>query len=92
LVDRGGLFFQREFDLAEAKLLLAIQDNPGHPPAYRALAACYAHMGRLDEARSIIAQLRALTPLVVYRDFPFRNPQDSEFFLSGLRLAAGEEA
>jgi TolB-like protein len=84
-------FFKRQFELAEAKLLLAIQDNPGHPPAYRALAACYAHMGRLDEARSIIAQLRALTPLVVYRDFPFSNPEDSEFLLSGLRLAAGEE-
>ena len=69
---------------------MAIQDNPGHPPVYRALATCYAHMGRLDEARSIIAQLRALTPLVVYRDFAFSNPEDSEFLLSGLRLAMGE--
>jgi hypothetical protein len=29
----------------------------------------------------------------VQSDFalPFRNPEDGEFFLSGLRLAAGEE-
>jgi tetratricopeptide (TPR) repeat protein len=83
-------FFKRQFDVAEAKLMLAIQDNPGHPPAYRTLAACYAHLGRLDEARAIIAQVRTLTPVVVYRDLPFRNPEDNEFFLSGLRLAAGE--
>jgi TolB-like protein/class 3 adenylate cyclase len=85
-------FFKRQFELAEAKLLLAIQDNPGHPPAYRALAACYAYMGRLDDARAIIVKLRTLTPLVVYRDLPFLNPKDSEFLLSGLRLAAGKAA
>jgi hypothetical protein len=38
----------------------------------------------------MIAQVRTLTPLVVYRDLPFLNPKDSEFLLSGLRLAAGE--
>jgi adenylate cyclase len=76
--------------MAEPKLLLSIQVHPGHPPPYRTLAACYAHMGRLDEARAIVAKLRALTPLVVYRDLAFRSPEDNEFFLSGLRLAAGE--
>ena len=45
-------FFKRQFDEAAAKLLLAIQDNPGSPTPYRFLAACYAHMGRLDEARA----------------------------------------
>src|SRR5260370_15445743 len=83
-------FFKRQFDEAAAKLLLAIQDDPGLPPTYRTLAACYAHMGRLDEARAIVARLRALTPVVVPSDVPFRNPEDRELFLSGLRLAAGE--
>jgi len=83
-------FFKRQFEKAESKLLLSIQDHPGSPPAYRTLAACYAYMGRLDDARGIVSRLRALTPLVVYRDLAFRNPEDSEFFLSGLRLAAGE--
>jgi adenylate cyclase len=83
-------FFKRRFDEAAAKLLLSIQDHPGFPLAHRALAACYAHMGQLDEARAIVAKLRAITPLLVPSDLPFRNPEDRELFLSGLRLAAGE--
>ena len=43
----AAYFFKRQFDEAAAKLLLAIQDQPGFPPSYRALAACYAHMGRV---------------------------------------------
>jgi len=93
LVPMGwAYFFKRQFDEAAAKLLLSIQDDPGYPPAYRILAACYAHMGRLDEARDIIARLRAITALVVPNDLLFRNPEDRELFLSGLRLAAGEVA
>jgi TolB-like protein/class 3 adenylate cyclase len=83
-------FVKRRFDDAAAKLLLAIQDNPGAPCAYGFLAACYAHMGRLDEARAIVARLRAITPQIVPRDLPWRNPEDRELYLSGLRLAAGE--
>ena len=83
-------FFKRQFDEAASKLLLSIQDDPGFPYSYRALAACYAHMGRIDEARAIIARLRAITPRVVPNDVPLRNPEDRELFLSGLRMAAGE--
>ncbi len=83
-------FLQRRFDEAASKLLLAIQDNPGFPNSYRTLAACYAHMGRLDEARATVARLRAITPVVVPNDVPMRNPEDRELFLSGLRLAMGE--
>ena len=84
-------FFKREFDTAVSKLLLSIQDHPGFPHSYRVLAACYAQMGRLDEAHAIIARLRAISPLVVPSYLPLRNPADRELFLSGLRLAAGEE-
>jgi tetratricopeptide (TPR) repeat protein len=84
-------FFKRQFDEAAAKLLLAIRDNPGFPNSYRTLAACYAHMGRLDEARAIVARLRAITPLVVPSGSQFRNPEHRELFLSGLRLALGDE-
>ena len=83
-------FVKHQFDEAAAMLHRAIQDHPGFPPTYRYLASCYAHMGRLDEARAIIARLRAITPLVVPSDLPLRNPEDRELFLSGLRLAAGE--
>ena len=84
-------FLKRRFAEAAARLLLSIQDDPGFPAPYRYLAACYAHSGRLDEARAIIARLRAITPLVVPSDLPFRNPEDRELLLSGLRLAMGEE-
>jgi adenylate cyclase len=83
-------FVKHQFDEAASKLLLSIQDNPGAPASYRALAACYAHMGRLDEARVVVARLRTITSLVVPSDMPYRRPEDRELLLSGLRLAAGE--
>jgi adenylate cyclase len=86
----GAYFFKRQFDEAVAKLVLSIQDHPGYPPAYRYLAACYAHMGRLDEARAVLARLRTITPLVVPSELPWRKPEDRELLLSGLRLAIGE--
>jgi len=49
-------------------------------------------MGRLDEARAVVARLRAITPLVVPSDLLYSNPEDRELYLSGLRLAAGETA
>jgi adenylate cyclase len=82
-------FFKRRFDEAASKLLLSIQNQPGYPPSYRFLVACYAHMGRLDEAHAIIVRLRAITPQVVPGALAFRNPEDRELFLSGLRLAMG---
>jgi TolB-like protein len=86
----AALLFNRCFDEALPKLLLAVQDDPGFPTPYRYLAACYAHMGRLQEAREVVARLRSITPLVVSGSDCFRNPEHREFYLSGLWLAAGE--
>jgi adenylate cyclase len=83
-------FVSRRFDEAAPKLLLAIQEDPSNPAPQRALAACYAHMGRLDEAREIVARLRAITSVVIEDASRYRNPEHRELFLSGLRLAAGE--
>ena len=55
----------RRFDEAVPKLLLAIQDDPTFPFPHRVLAACYAHMGRLDDAREIMERLRAITPVAI---------------------------
>jgi adenylate cyclase len=78
------------FDEALPKLLLAIQEDPNYPSAYRALAACYAHMGRLDEAREAVRRLRAITSVVVPSASLLRNIEHRELYRSGLRLAAGE--
>ena len=83
-------FFARRFDEAVPKLLLAIQEDPSYPVPYRYLAACYAHMGRLDDAREIVTRLRAITPVVIPDASFLRNAEHRELFLSGLRLAAGE--
>jgi len=83
-------FFKHEFAEAAPKLLQSVQENPGYPHSYRVLAACYAQMGRLDEARQIIARLRVLTPDLVPSAAQLRSPADRDLFLSGLRAAAGE--
>jgi TolB-like protein/class 3 adenylate cyclase/Tfp pilus assembly protein PilF len=80
-------FFDRRFEDALAVLRVSLEEVPAFAPAYRALVACYAHMGRLDEARSILKRLAALTPVVVPTANPFRDPEHGELFLSGLRLA-----
>jgi adenylate cyclase len=86
-----GHFFARQFDTAVAMLLRSLQEVPGWAPTYRFLAACYAHMGRLDDAREVVQRLRAITPLIVPEDATqWRNPDHRELYLSGLRLAAAE--
>ena len=83
-------FVSRHFDEAVPKLLLAIQEDPSHPHPHRVLAACYAHMGRLDDAREIVERLRTITPVVIPDASYLRNAEHRELYLSGLRLAACE--
>jgi TolB-like protein len=83
-------FISGHFEAALPKLVLMIQEDPSFPHAYRYLAACYAHLGRLDEAREIVKRLNAINPVVVPTITYYRNPEHRELFLSGLRLAAGE--
>jgi adenylate cyclase len=83
-------FFDRRFDDALKNLLMARHAFPTHAMTYRFLASCYAHMGRLDDAREMVQHLRAITSVVVPDATQYRNPEQRELFLSGLRLAAGE--
>ena len=83
-------FLSRRFDEAATKLVVSLEELPTWTVTYRFLASCYAHIGRLDAAREIVARLRTITPVVVPEVVPFRNPEHRERFLSGLRLAAGE--
>jgi adenylate cyclase len=86
-------FLSRRFEEAIAKLLLAIEETPNFPVPYRYLAACYAHAGRLDEAREVFNRLRAITPAVIPpRIMYLRDAEHRELYLSGLRLAAREAA
>jgi pentatricopeptide repeat protein len=83
-------FFSRRFDEAATNLLASLDLAPTFPVTYRVLASCYAHMGRLDEARDIVSRLRAIAPAVMEPGTRYRDPELRELFLSGLRLAASE--
>jgi tetratricopeptide (TPR) repeat protein len=91
LTSGAAHFLSRGFNAAVPKLLLAIHEDPTFPDPYRYLAACYAHMGRLDSAREIIVRLRAVAPVVIPDASYLRDPEHRELLLSGLRLAAAEE-
>jgi len=83
-------FFARRLDQARTMLLLSLQEKPDWVPTNRFLAACYAHLGELDEAKMMIKRLRALTPVVLPSADHWRDPEQREFYLSGLRLAMSE--
>jgi len=71
------------------KLLITIQQDPSDTSSYRILAACYAHIGRIEEAREVIARLRAITPDVMPNVSLLQNLDHRELYLSGVRMAAG---
>jgi adenylate cyclase len=83
-------FLKHQFGDAAAILLASLEQAPNLPVVYQLLASCYAHMGRLDEAREMVTRLKTITPVVVPSIILYRNPEHRELFLSGLRLAAGE--
>ncbi len=85
-------FVSRRFDEAVPKLLIAIEEDPSFLNPRRFLAACYAHLGRLDEAREVVARLRTMTRVVIPDADYLRHPDHRDLFLSGLRIAAGEAA
>lgn len=85
-----ALLLSRQFDAAATKLLVAIHERPTNPPPYRALACCYALMGRLDEASQVIERLRQITGVVMPAEVPYRKAEDRELFLTGLKLALGK--
>jgi len=82
--------FSRRFIEAAEKLALSVRAYSGWPPPYRALAACYAHIGRLDDAHAVIEQLRIVGPVMAPEILRYRRAEDRELLLSGLRLATGE--
>jgi Flp pilus assembly protein TadD len=84
------IFFSRRFEEAVQKFLLAMQEDPSATSTYRILAASYAHIGRLEEAREVIARLRAITRNVMPNPSLLRNPDHRELYLSGVRMAVGE--
>jgi adenylate cyclase len=65
--------------------------NPNYGPAHLHLAACYAELGRLGEARTEVAEVLRVNPKasleVIKQISPDKNPADLERFLAALRKA-----
>jgi pentatricopeptide repeat protein len=82
----------RRFADAIPKLLLALQEDAS-PIAYQCLIACYAHLGRLDEAREMLSRMRSVTPGMAPPATRIGKlmPQLMEIVVSGLQLAVQGE-
>lgn len=86
-----ALYILGRYDEAIDALKSAITSNPASERLHVWLAASYAQSGRMEEARWEAGEVRALNPdfsMASMREaFPFKDPADSEHFLSGLRKA-----
>src|SRR5205085_6161012 len=79
-------FFNRRLEAAAAKLVASLEQFPNLAITYRLLAACYAHMGRLDEARDIVERLKTISPVLIPpRLTQFRSAEHRDLLLTGLR-------
>jgi pentatricopeptide repeat protein len=65
-----------------------LQEKPTWIPTHRFLAACYAQMGRLDDARDVFKRLQGISADPMPNAEHWRKPEHREMLLSGLRLAA----
>ncbi|MBI3757457.1 MAG: adenylate/guanylate cyclase domain-containing protein [Deltaproteobacteria bacterium] len=65
--------------------------NPNNVPVRLNLAACYAELGRIEEARAEVAEALRLNPTFSLEQakqiYPFKDPADLERFLASWRKA-----
>jgi adenylate cyclase len=83
-------FFAHRFDEARAILRQSLQEFPNWAPTHRFLAACCARLEQYDEAYELIDRLRQITSVIVPKATHWRDAEQRELYLSGLRLAARE--
>jgi adenylate cyclase len=80
----------RKFDAALATLHQVVRLRPGLAPAYELMAACLAHLGRLDEASAVLERIPAQFSEQLRRHQkrpPWIRPEDYAIRQEGLRLA-----
>ena len=63
LIGKGSTF--QVFETIQMMLRRSLDERPTWAPTYRFLAACYAHLRPLDNARETVQRLEAITPVVV---------------------------
>ena len=86
-------FWQRRFDQAAGLLEASFDELPSYAMTAWSLAACYAQMGRLDEARAFAAR-QGILPGGQWLKIGslYGDPEQRELLLSGLKSATAERA
>ena len=74
---------------------IAIQQNPNYINSHRALMACHAMAGRVEEARQCFAVAQQIDPnqriSTVLNSWHFRRPKDLQLFAEAFRVAGMPE-
>jgi adenylate cyclase len=74
LIIGSAHFFRRRFNEAETKLRLAIEEDATFPEPYRFLAACYAQMGRINDAKKVVERLWSISNVIIPDVAVLRDP------------------
>ncbi|HEV8390913.1 MAG TPA: adenylate/guanylate cyclase domain-containing protein [Dongiaceae bacterium] len=86
-------YHQGRYEDAAKMARMGIAIRPTHV-LYRTLAACYGRLGRLEEARLALAEMRRLMPKNAERTWdvtnPYADPAHRANFIDGLRKAGWE--
>ncbi len=85
----------RRFDAALETLHQVVRLRPGVAPAHELMAACLAHLGRLDEASALLESIPAKFSEQLRRHQrrpPWIRPEDYAIRQEGLRLAVSRLA
>jgi adenylate cyclase len=85
----AAYFFQRNFQRALELARGVVARVPTHPVSLRFIAASLVHLGKLDEARAAIQQLRQAYPNSAIKKVRshFRYPWMTELYVDALRTA-----
>jgi len=83
-------FFRRRFDQAATALETSLHELPTYTTTSRFLISCYAHLGRLTEARELVArhEVRSGEPWLKGGAL-FRDEEQRALLFDGLSLAIG---
>ena len=80
-----------QYETAANHLLARIARTPATDSSRMLLAACYGHLGRLEEARAMWAELMQVNPDFSFaqreRVLPYKDPRDFQRIADGLAKA-----
>jgi len=84
-------YLLKRYGEALPPLRACVSRAPNMPAGRKAMAATYAQLGRLDDARAQAAELLRVEPFFTIRGAPpvmaFKRPEDAEHVSIGLRTA-----